>query len=78
MANESGEIASQVNVPTLVIQGTGDLTVRASDTRELVSRIGNNARLEELSGGHLLVSDQERSWQKVRTIVREFVNGGTS
>jgi carboxylesterase len=76
LAIDSGEIASEVNVPTLVIQGTDDLTVRASDTRELVSRIGNNARLEELSGGHLLVSDQERSWQEMRTIVREFVDGG--
>lgn len=78
LASEAGEIAPRIRVPTLVIQGTDDGSVRPEDTRELVSNMGSNTSLREISAGHMLVSDEQPSWSAVRQMVTDFANGATS
>lgn len=78
VASHGGRIASRLALPTLVIQGTDDESVRAVDTRELVKSMAPDVLFQELAGGHMLVSDDEPSWPSVRRLVSQFVIGETS
>lgn len=75
VASAAGKFAGRIKVDTLVIQGSSDYTVRGGDTRVLVARIGENARLVEVNAGHLLLSTDSPSWPQVRDLVLDFVNG---
>ncbi len=75
MADQSGELIADITVPTLILQGVNDQSVRASDTRELSRRMGRNVRLVELPGDHMLVSSEKETWQFVQETVIDFVRG---
>jgi carboxylesterase len=77
LALESGTLARRVTVPTLVIQGTNDVSVHAADTRRLVSKMGTNVRLVEMSAEHMVVSNEYPSWKQVRELVLDFATGAT-
>jgi carboxylesterase len=75
LASEAGDLAPHLDVPTLVIQGNKDTSVRLEDTRALVDRMTPQTRYVEVNAGHLLVSDQGEAWPKVEELVTNFVNG---
>jgi carboxylesterase len=75
LASDAGKHAPHIFVPTLVVQGTSDMSVRPRDTRELVTRMISHTRLVEISGEHLLVSDVQPSWFQVRDEVVRFSIG---
>lgn len=75
LASEAGELAPKLEVPTLVIQGTQDSSVRPADTRALVGRMPVQTKLVEVDSGHLLVSDQGSAWPEVAHHIAQFVNG---
>jgi carboxylesterase len=76
LAGASGTLAPEILSPTLVIQGSGDQTVRLEHTRKLVGRFTVDVELAELPGDHLIVSDQLATWNSVQQLVRDFANGG--
>jgi carboxylesterase len=67
-----GAVAHRVDAPTLILQGRSDVTVLPRDTRRLATCVGGPISLHELSGGHLLVSPEGRSWPAVRDLVVRF------
>lgn len=75
LTRRSAAMAANVITPTLILQGTGDESVRVSDTRELAQRIPVHARLVEIDGDHMLVSDQQPTWDQVRHEVVQFSVG---
>jgi carboxylesterase len=72
LAASSAKLAPEITAQTLVLQGTEDASVLSKHTRELVSKMNANARLVELSGEHLLVSDQRSTWPSVRDEVLDI------
>lgn len=73
LSSASARLAGTVRVPTLIVQGREDQTVRASDTRALMRHFDGVARLEEIDGGHLIVRDDRPSWPNVRDLVVPFI-----
>jgi carboxylesterase len=73
MAAEAGAMSTEITIPTLVIQGTDDTSVRSIHTRKLVERMGRNAQLVELPADHMLVSETSPAWQNVRELISEFL-----
>ena len=71
-----GAAAGRIDAPTLILQGRNDATVLPHDTRRLAARIRGPISLHELSGGHVLVSPQGRSWPTVRDLVVRFATAG--
>jgi carboxylesterase len=72
LAANSVKLAPRITAPTLILQGTGDVSVRSRHTAELVSKMNTNAQLIEVTGDHLLVSDDRDTWPRVRDEVIHF------
>jgi carboxylesterase len=72
LAANSAKLAPTISAPTLVLQGTEDASVLSHHTAELVSSMNASARLIELIGEHLLVSDEQPTWPRVRDEVIQF------
>ncbi|TVR76388.1 MAG: hypothetical protein EA415_01230, partial [Sphaerobacteraceae bacterium] len=76
LAASTGELAPQIEVPTLVIQGKTDTSVRCQDTRALVDRMNaENTEYVEVDAGHMLVAHSGNAWEEVRDLILNFVNG---
>ncbi len=76
LAASTGELAPEIDVPTLVIQGKTDTSVRCEDTRSLVDRMNaENTEYVEVDAGHMLVADSGNAWEEVRDLIVNFVNG---
>ena len=63
--------ANKINVPTLLIYGSGDRETPVSDGH-LLNRAIKNSRLEVVEAGHFLHQDQP---QKVARLIRNFLEG---
>jgi carboxylesterase len=74
LAAASPRLARQIDVPTLLIQGKADQTVRAVDTRELATQLAGPARLAEIESEHLIVWEQQDCWPAVRNLVVDFLS----
>lgn len=72
-AGRAAELIADISVPTLILQGLDDTSVRPRDTRELVLRMGRNTRLVELPGDHMLVSPEKDCWDHVKETVIDFI-----
>ncbi len=65
-------LASQINSPTLIVQGTQDETVPANRTRRLLKQFSRPVRYEEIPTGHDLTRAHDPGWPAVERIVLEF------
>lgn len=72
LAAMSDSAARQIQVPTLILQGTEDETVRAKDTRELVKNFSGPLQFVQIEGPHLIVDRELPSWSAVREHVTRF------
>ncbi|MDZ7704988.1 MAG: alpha/beta fold hydrolase [Trueperaceae bacterium] len=52
LGQRAQRVASQAELPTLVVQGRQDSTVATQDTRTLAAKLGGRLRLVELEAGH--------------------------
>lgn len=66
--------APRVTCPTLILQGSEDITVHAADTRRLARRIGGPARRIEVRAAHELVFAESPAFPQVRDAVLEFAD----
>jgi len=66
------QAASQITVPTLVIQGKEDETVRPANTRRLLLRFPRPAQYLEVAVGHDLVNPDQQTWSQVEYTVLNF------
>lgn len=64
--------ASKIAVPTLVIQGTQDETVRPANTRRLALRFPRPAHYLEVAVGHDLINPDQQAWSQVEYTVLNF------
>lgn len=65
-------LAPQITVPTLVIQGREDETVRPANTRRLALRFPKPAQYLEVAVGHDLVNPDQQTWSQVEYTVLNF------
>ncbi|MBN1218259.1 MAG: alpha/beta hydrolase [Anaerolineae bacterium] len=65
-------MVAQVNVPTLVVQGTQDETVPAARTRRLLRRLPGPVRYHEVKTGHNLIRLEDPGWPYVEQTVLAF------
>jgi esterase/lipase len=71
--------ASTVGSPVLVVQGSRDSVVRASQTRRLMQRLARGAQYVEVDSEHDLIFPGNPAWPAVEAAVVEFaqrVKGG--
>jgi esterase/lipase len=68
----------QVRVPALVVQGTRDVAVRASQTQKLLRRLRSHARYVEVDAEHDLVLPENPAWPQVAAAVISFAQALTS
>ena len=66
--------ANQVNVPTLIVQGTQDETSTVARTRALAQDLHGRLTLRELDGDHLIVDDRKPTWPELRDSVMSFTD----
>jgi pimeloyl-ACP methyl ester carboxylesterase len=64
--------AAKISCPTLVIQGSEDVTVRPADTRRLVQRLKGPVTSLEVRAAHELVFANTPSFPQVRQAVLDF------
>jgi carboxylesterase len=65
--------AQTVDAPTLVIQGTEDLTIRPSDTRQLRQDLPHVVDYVEVEAGHALTDETGDHWPKLVQALLAFV-----
>jgi pimeloyl-ACP methyl ester carboxylesterase len=74
VGKEAYRVAPQVNVPTLIVQGTQDETVPARRTRRLLQRLPGPVHYEETNTGHDLTRVDDPGWPDVRRAVVSFAH----
>jgi carboxylesterase len=67
-------LAAQVDVPTLVVQGTQDEVARPRHTRRLLRRLPGPVRAHEVTGGHDLLKPDQLAWFQVERTVLDFAS----
>jgi pimeloyl-ACP methyl ester carboxylesterase len=72
VGNEAYRLAPQIDVPTLIVQGTQDETVPARRTRRLLQQLPGPVRYEETATGHDLIRADDPGWPDVRRAVVSF------
>ncbi len=66
--------ASEITVPTLVIQGTHDDLILPTITQRVVARLGTQAQYIEVGGTHDLLDTDTAAWSTIRQGVTRFVH----
>jgi carboxylesterase len=66
-------LAPQLKMPALILQGTHDTLVKPHLTRQLVSRYGGAVRYLEVPAEHGLIDSRAPYWSQVESALREFV-----
>lgn len=72
LAAMSDSTARQIQVPTLVLQGTDDESVRPEDTRRLIASFTGPVEYAQVRGPHMLVDCELPSWPAVRGHISRF------
>ena len=67
--------AAQIQVPTLIIQGTQDQAVRPARTRQMLQRLPGPITYEELETDHGLVEADNPGFQQMTQSVLAFAGG---
>jgi carboxylesterase len=65
-------LAPQLTLPTLVVQGAQDDTVKVGRTRQLIKRLPGLRRYHEVNSGHILVRASDPAWPEVEREVLAF------
>lgn len=66
------QAAPSVAVPTLVLQGAGDVVVRPASSRRFAARLAGPARYEEIPAAHDLLDATNLSWPEVERAIIGF------
>lgn len=66
-------LAPQLKMPALVLQGAHDTLVKPHLTRQLISRYGGTVRYLEVPAEHGLIDSRAPYWSQVENALREFV-----
>jgi carboxylesterase len=66
------ERASQIDVPTLVIQGSRDRVVPPACTARLINRFPSPVQYQDVSAAHDLVDPESGAWTEVRSRLLRF------
>jgi carboxylesterase len=64
----------QIQIPTLIVQGSQDPVVRPDRTRRLLERFPLTLDYEEVPAGHKLIDPQNPAWDQVEKIVLTYIN----
>ena len=73
---EANRLTRSVSVPTLVIQGSDDQTVRPELTQRLAQRLGSKQEsYREIPGAHELVHEHSEQNGVVAELIIDFLNG---
>ncbi len=64
--------ASQLDIPTLVIQGSQDKVVSPLCTARLIHRFPNRVQCRDVNAGHDLVNPDGSAWNEVKDCLLEF------
>ena len=64
-------VAKKVSIPTLILQGFQDTTVRPEDTRALLRRLGGPVTLYEFGGDHDVVKSHGRGHETFLNLLKE-------
>lgn len=73
IGRQAKRAAKEVDVPTLVVQGTEDGTIRPVDTRHLVQDLPNVKDYVEVEAGHALTDQSGDHWPKLVQAILAFV-----
>jgi carboxylesterase len=65
--------APQINVPTLVIQGTSDELVTVASTQKLLARFQGYLEYHEVDTAHNPIAPEQEAWAAVSTHIQSFV-----
>ena len=65
--------AKQATMPTLVVQGSEDLTIRPSDTCRLLKQLPNVVNYVEVEAGHALTYEEGDHWPQLVEALLTFV-----
>jgi len=68
------QLAGQVQVPTLVLQGTMDDVVKPAYTRQLVQHLSGPLHYREVLAGHRLVASALTAWPVVKEAILDFAS----
>jgi esterase/lipase len=77
VAKPPNELAKEITVPALIVQGTQDEIVDPPGTRKLLQRRPGLIQYAELVGGHDLLDRDRPTWRQVEQIVLNFANSFT-
>lgn len=64
----------QIQVPTLIVQGSQDQVVRPERTRRILERFPSTLEYQEVTAGHKLIDPQNPAWGQVEKIVLTYIN----
>jgi len=65
---------AQIQIPTLIVQGSQDQVVRPDRTRRLLERFPITLEYQEVPTGHKLIDPQNAAWDQVEKIVLTYIN----
>jgi carboxylesterase len=65
--------ASQLCLPTLIVQGTTDEVVRPASTRKLVQRMNGSVQYHEINAGHDLIHQDHAAWLQLKNLIGNFL-----
>ena len=65
---------AQVQIPTLIVQGSQDQVVRPERTRRLLERFTTTLEYQEVLAGHKLVDPQNPAWDRVEKIFLTYID----
>jgi carboxylesterase len=66
--------ASQLCLPTLIVQGTTDEVVRPATTRKLVQRMNGSVQYHEINAGHDLIHQDQAAWPQLKNLIGNFLS----
>jgi carboxylesterase len=66
------QAASQVDQPTLVLQGRQDELVRTEQTRLLLARLAGSLTYHEFEAAHNLLDPSKPAWESVQAVTHRF------
>jgi carboxylesterase len=66
------DLAPQVSIPTLIVQGTQDEVARLNRTRRLLQRFPGPLNYVELAAGHDLIRSDQSAWPRLEHAVLDF------
>jgi carboxylesterase len=65
-------VAGQIDIPTLVLQGSEDEVARPTYSRHLLTQLGGRLSYHEFVAGHNLVRAEKPAWVEVEAAVAAF------